>query len=99
MRCKQIDALPQASASLQVRQMQSRPVHVAVPAASVKVIVRELALLQLSVAVAVPVFEGLVDAPHCRFASAGQVITGAVLSFTVMVWVQLAELPQPSVAL
>jgi len=36
--------------------------------------------LQLSVAVAVPVFAGAVEAPHCNSVSGGQVIVGAVVS-------------------
>jgi hypothetical protein len=44
---------------------------------------------QLSVAVADPVFEMSVEVPHCSCLSAGQVMTGAVVSFTVIVWVHV----------
>src|ERR1051325_4476277 len=53
---------------------------------------------QLSVAVAVPVLDGSVDSPHCNSLSAGQVISGLVVSTKVMCWTQVASLPQPSVA-
>ena len=51
-----------------------------------------------SVAVAVPVFAGNVLAVHCMVTLAGQVITGATLSSTVIVCTQVLELPQSSVA-
>ncbi len=36
---------------------------------------------------------------HSKVRSAGQVIAGAVVSLTVMVWAQVAVLPQLSVAI
>src|SRR5882672_5206358 len=53
---------------------------------------------QLSVAVAEPLLATLVDWPHCNWVSAGQLITGAVVSTKLMCWVQLALLLQLSVA-
>ena len=51
---------------------------------------------QLSVAVARPVLPGAVLAVHEIVTFAGQVITGATLSSTTIIWIQLVELPQPS---
>ena len=56
-------------------------------------------MLQLSVAVAIPVVAGSVLDVHCIVTLAGQVITGGVLSSTVMVWVHVLEFPHASVAL
>ena len=53
---------------------------------------------QLSVAVALPVLEGSVPASHSTSMSAGQVMTGGVVSSMVMVCVQEVALPQASVA-
>ena len=50
--------------------------------------------LQLSVAVAFPVADGVVLAVHATVMFAGQEITGPALSRTVMIWVQVAEVPQ-----
>ena len=47
---------------------------------------------------ATPVTLVLVLAGHSKVLSGGQVIVGAVESRTVMVWTQLARLPQPSIA-
>ena len=57
-----------------------------------------MALLQLSVAVAVPVADGSVDASHETVLSAGQLMVGAEVSRTVMVCVQDELLPLSSVA-
>jgi hypothetical protein len=54
--------------------------------------------LQLSVAVAVPVIGGNVPSSHAIVKLGGQLITGAVLSETMMLWVQLLLFPQASVA-
>ena len=51
-----------------------------------------------AVAVAVPVSDGSVDSSHSTVTSAGQEITGAVVSTTVTVWVAVAELLDASVA-
>lgn len=53
-------------------------------------------LSQLSVAVAVPVADGSVEILHTADTSAGQLITGAVLSSTTMVTLHVAVLPQSS---
>jgi hypothetical protein len=50
------------------------------------------------VAVALPVALGTVEAPHSTVASAGQVITGGVVSRTMTVWAQSLVFPQVSVA-
>jgi hypothetical protein len=52
----------------------------------------------LSVAVALPVAAGSVEAPHPTVTSAGQVIAGGVASTTVMVCSHVLALPQLSVA-
>ena len=54
--------------------------------------------LQASIALAEPVLLGSVEAEQSRLAFGGQVITGPVVSLTVIVCTQLEELPQPSVA-
>src|SRR5258707_1213237 len=56
------------------------------------------ALSQLSVAVALPACAGSLEVPHSNCVFAGQVITGAVVSLKVMVWTQVASLPEASVA-
>ena len=86
--------LPQSSVAVQVREMvsvlpqpgaeESEKLTVASP--------------HVSVAVAEPVAEGPVGSPHSTVASAGQVMTGGVVSTTVIVWTQEAVLPQSSVA-
>jgi hypothetical protein len=53
---------------------------------------------QLSVAVALPVSAMFVDAPQARIFAGGQVITGLLVSLTVMVWLAVVLLPQASVA-
>ena len=54
--------------------------------------------LQASKAVAVPVLPGSVEAPQSRLAFGGQVITGPVVSVTVIVCTHSELLPQLSVA-
>ena len=54
--------------------------------------------LQLSVAVAVPVFDGSVLAEQAMVTLIGQVIAGARISWIVIVWVQVFILPHASVA-
>ena len=54
--------------------------------------------LQSSVAVAVPVLAGSVEAEQSIVVLAGQLIVGACVSVTVIVCVQVLELPQLSVA-
>lgn len=53
---------------------------------------------QLSVAVAVPVNAGNVLSVQRIVTFAGQVTAGGVLSSTKIVWIQVLELPQSSVA-
>ena len=53
---------------------------------------------QLSVAVAYPVFDGSVEAVQSTVLPDGHVITGGVVSSTVMVWTQVATLLCASVA-
>jgi hypothetical protein len=86
---------PHASVAVHVRLIPV-PAQLVVPGASAKV--TSTVPAQLSVAVAVPVFAGAVDAPHGSWASPGQVIEGGVVSLTVIVWVQLAWLPHASTA-
>src|SRR5712671_6523243 len=54
--------------------------------------------LQLSIALAEPVLLGSVEAAQSTLAFGGQLISGPVVSLTVIVCTQLEELPQPSVA-
>ena len=54
--------------------------------------------LQSSVAVAVPVLAGSVDAVQSIVVLAGQVIAGPCVSVTVIVCSQVVKLPQLSVA-
>lgn len=62
---------------------------------SAKVIVGEP--VQLSVAVAVPVFAGKELAEHWIVTFGGQVIDGAALSSTKIIWLHVLEFPQASV--
>src|SRR5258705_4888028 len=48
--------------------------------------------------VATPVLLVLISAGHSRILLAGQVMVGGVVSWTVMVWTQLARLPHWSIA-
>src|SRR5436309_14855183 len=54
--------------------------------------------LQASMALALPVSAGSVDAVQTTLTLAGQVITGPSVSVTVMVWSQVDLFPQLSVA-
>src|SRR3989440_12512400 len=74
----QVALLLQPSVAFQVRAIPGLPVQLAGVGASVKVMVA--APPQLSVAVAEPVLAGSVKSPHCSCLSAGQAITGAVVS-------------------
>src|SRR5207249_144361 len=96
MCCTQVLMLPQASVAFQVRSMPGWPVQLAAVPASVKVIVTVWP--QLSVAVAPPVLAGAVEPPQASTLSAGQVMTGGVLSAKVMCCTQVLMLPQASVA-
>tara|TARA_B100000809_G_scaffold53679_1_gene49168 strand:+ start:602 stop:844 length:243 start_codon:yes stop_codon:yes gene_type:complete len=79
----QLLLLPQASIAIQVRVIADAPAQV--PTATLSDDVTPGALLQLSVAVAVPVFAAAVEASHSTVTFAGQVITGTVVSTMVMV--------------
>jgi hypothetical protein len=96
MLCVQVALLPQASVAFQIRAMPALPVQSAAVGESEYVIVT--APPQLSVAVALPVLDVLVEAPHCNWTLAGQVITGGVVSTKVIVCTQVELLPQASVA-
>jgi hypothetical protein len=96
MCCTHVLMLLQASVAFHVRSMPGLPVQLGGVAASVKLMVGVPP--QLSVAVAVPVFAGAVESPHCNCLSGGQVITGGVVSTNVMCCTQVLILPHPSVA-
>jgi hypothetical protein len=87
--CTQLEALPQASVAVQVRIITLDAPHPGVTA-SVKPTPR---VLQLSVAVAVPVAAGRVLPPHSTIAFRGHVITGAVVSTTLTVLLQVIVVP------
>lgn len=96
MVCTHVLELPQSSVATHVRVMvlscgQDAPVVI-----SVKVI--SGAGSQLSVAVAVPVAGGKVLAVQAMVMFGGHVITGGVSSCTRIIWLQVLELPQSSVA-
>ena len=54
--------------------------------------------LQSSVAVALPVFDGWVEAVWLIVTLAGQVIVGALVFRTMIVWVKFVTFPQLSIA-
>ena len=95
MVCVQVLVLPAASVALQVRMMVPVPLQPPRLVTSVKV---NVAVPQLSVAVAVPVAAGNVLVLHWTVTLEGHVIVGAVPSSTVTVKVQVAVLPFTSVA-
>ena len=75
--------LPQSSSARHVRVMVYSCGHN--PAVVTPVYVTVGVPSQLSVAVAVPVLDGLVLAVHCIVMFAGQLITGPILSVTEMI--------------
>ena len=81
--CVQVLELPQLSVAVQVRVMTWLPAQL--PAAVTSLWVITGVPPQLSVAVAVPVLLGLVEAVQSMLVLAGQLIEGAVVSLTVMV--------------
>src|SRR5439155_1403714 len=83
--------LPAQSVAVQVRVMTL--VLGQLPATVLSLCVITGAGSQLSVAVALPVAVGSLELLHWTVASGGQVITGAVLSTTLMVWSQELLLP------
>src|SRR5256885_16769386 len=90
----QLAELLQVSVAVQTRSTPAWPVQLAV-AVSLCVIVGLPP--QLSVALAVPLLATLVDWPHCRCVSAGQLIAGAVVATELMCLVPLAGVVQLSV--
>src|SRR5687768_2175261 len=96
MVCTQELLLPAQSVAVQVRVMTEVLGQAPGAVLSVKVITG--AGSQLSVAVALPVTLGSLGVLHWTVASAGQLITGAVVSTTLMVWTQELLLPAQSVA-
>src|SRR5438552_5374045 len=88
--------LPQASVAFQVRSMPGWPVQLAAVPASVKSM--DTVWPQLSVAVALPVLARAVEPPQASTLSAGQVMTGGVVSAKVMCCTQVLMLPHASVA-
>src|SRR5215831_10918289 len=87
--CTPLTLLPQPSVAVQVRLMILVPPQLLVTT-SENVTVAEL---QPSWAVAVPVALGAVLLPHSTVKLGGIVITGGVMSRTVMVCVRLTTLP------
>src|SRR5437773_2363249 len=96
MCCTQVVIFPQASVAFQVRSMPALPVQLAGVAASVCVMAGVPP--QLSVAVALPVSAESVESPQAKTLSAGQAITGGVVSAKVMCCTQVLMLPHASVA-
>jgi hypothetical protein len=86
---------PQLSTAVHVRVMPELPVHPPGVVASEYVIVGVRS--QLSAAVAVPVFAGRVELPQARVIFGGQLITGAVISCTVIAWSHETKFPHRSV--
>src|SRR5947207_6599047 len=76
--------------------MPALPVQLAAVGVSLKLI--EMGWPQLSVAVATPVLLVPVESPQANTLSAGQVMTGLVVSLNVMCWMQLALFWQASTA-
>jgi hypothetical protein len=88
--------LPQLSVAVHVRVMPELPVHP--PGVVASEYVMEIERSQLSVAVAKPVIAGSVELPQASVILGGQLITGAVISCTVIVWSQVTKFPHLSVA-
>src|SRR5439155_17352026 len=96
MVCTHSLKLPQSSVAFQLRLRTWVPGQEA--GSSAPVLVMAGALSQASVAVALPLAATLVSAGQFKSLSVGQVITGAVMSCTVMVCTHSLKLPQASVA-
>jgi len=94
--CTQVLELPQLSVAVHVREMPELPVHP--PGVVASEYVMEIERSQLSVAVAKPVLAGSVELPQASVIFGGQLITGAVISCTVIVWLQVTKFPHRSVA-
>jgi ABC-type branched-subunit amino acid transport system permease subunit len=96
MVCTQELLLPAQSVAVQVRVITE--VLGQVPGTELSLWVIAGAGSQLSVAVALPVAAGSLEVLHWTVAGGGQMITGAVVSTTLMVWTQELLLPAQSVA-
>src|SRR5689334_715373 len=94
--CTQLEELPQLSVAVQVRAITWLPAQA--PGASTSLWPMLATPLQSSVALAVPVLDGSLEALQSMLASAGQLIAGPVVSLSVSVCTQLEELPQSSAA-
>jgi len=95
MTWRQVLLLPQPSEATQVRLMVIKTGHTPPIVTSENVTV---GVLQLSVAVAFPVFGGKLLTEQLIVTLGGQVMVGARLSSTTIDWVQVFVLPQSSVA-
>ena len=93
----QVDLFPQASVADQTRVITDFPAQLP------GVLVSEYAMTgfgsQASMAVANPVVAREFAASQFMVMSAGQVITGAIISWIRIIWLQVLKFPQPSVAL
>jgi hypothetical protein len=94
--CAQLEELPQLSVAVQVRVITKLPAQAPGAVESLKPMLATP--LQSSVAMAEPVLEGSVEAVQSMVTFIGQPRVGPVVSVTVIVCVQLEELPQLSVA-
>lgn len=90
MTCIQVVILPQSSNAFQVRLMVLSCGHVPAMVTSVNVGTTDRS--QLSVAVAEPVIDGVVADVHCTVILTGHEILGAVKSYRVISWIQVAVL-------
>ena len=79
----QVDVFPQLSVAVQVRVMVKLPEHEPWIVLSAKVTTGDAS--QLSVAVAAPVAAGVEGSSQLITTSTGQLITGAVISWTLIV--------------
>jgi hypothetical protein len=91
---RQVLVLPQSSVAVHVRLIVRSCGQLPAMVTSEKVGTTDGS--QPSMAVALPVFEGSVLAVQRMVILAGQVITGAVISDTVITWMQFVPLPQSS---
>src|SRR5947208_16300746 len=94
MVCTQLLLLPQASVAVQVRAITLVPPQLFVTES----VYRIVTWLHVSCAEATPVALVAVFAGHSRTRSGGQVMVGPAIARTVIIWTQLALLPQASVA-
>src|SRR5690606_40188283 len=95
--CTQSLALPQLSTAVHVRSMVYVSGHEPGMVVS-EYVISVIGSVQLSVAVASPRDTGKVLSSHSTVTLAGQVITGGVVSSTVIVCTQSLALPQSSTA-